>query len=216
MRIIHPNQVTQASHRFRRLLSQPEILEEVVVSIAEAIQASHEQMHPQISPSVKGLHTYGHAFTNLGYATERFGGRLVTVKGQQRIIFDQPTGVGLLHVALTKGMPSAGGFEVSTKGSATEQLIAVPQQALDLDLEDVPVDESAFFVHQSITSPEREGIRVIVYLAHPARLNDKKTFLYCDECIILGDRLLTPNRSITTEAPETPVIVTPQVSNVEE
>lgn len=212
MRVVELENVAVEAHRFRTLLSRPEVCAEIVASIAEAIQATREQMHPQLSPSVKGMHTYGHAMTNLGYATENHGGRLMVVQGQQRIVFSQPDGVGALHVALTKGAPANGGFDVSEKGVATEQLIGIPQQALDLDLPDVPMDDGAFFVHRLIADPKDEtNLDVVVYLAHPAKLDEKKTFLYCDECVLLGRRSLRSADQPPIETEEAPVVVTPQI-----
>lgn len=212
MRVLEMENVVIEGHRFRTLLSRPEVCAEIVASIAEAIQATREQMHPQLSPSAKGMHTYGHAMTNLGYATESHGGRLMVVQGQQRIVFAQPDGVGALHVALTKGVPASGGFDVSEKGVATEQLIGIPQQALDLDLPDIPMDDGAFFVHRLIADPQDPtNLEVIVYLAHPAKLDEKKTFLYCDECVLLGRRSLRESGQPLVETEEAPVVVTPRI-----
>lgn len=212
MRVIELEDVAIEGHRFRTLLSRPEVCAEIVASIAEAIQATRDQMHPQLSPSTKGMHTYGHAMTNLGYATESHGGRLMVVHGQQRIVFSQPDGVGALHVALTKGVPANGGFDVSEKGRATEQLIGIPQQALDLDLPDIPMDDGAFFVHRLIAdSKDETNFDVVVYLAHPAKLDDTKKFLYCDECVMLGRRSLRSPETSPLHAEEAPVVVTPQI-----
>lgn len=211
MRIIQLENVAGEGHRFRALLSRPLLCAEVVASIAEAVQATREQMHPQLSPSTKGMHTYGHAMTNLGYATEGHGGRLRVVQGQQRIVFSQLEGVGALHVALTKGVPSLGGFDVGEKGAATEQLIGIPQQALDLDLPDVPMDDGAFFVHRLVADPRDEAsLDVVVYLAHPARLNERKTFLFCDECVLLGRRPLRTAEPVLGGKEEA-AVVTPEI-----
>lgn len=212
MKVIELENVAVEGHRFRTLLSRPEVCAEIVASIAEAIQATREQMHPQLSSSAKGMHTYGHAMTNLGYATENHGGRLMVVQGQQRIVFEQPDGVGALHVALTKGIPASGGFDIPEKGIATEQLIEIPQQALDLDLPGVPMDDGAFFVHRLIAdSQDKTNLDVVVYLAHPAKLNDKKTFLFCDECVLLGRRSLRSPAQPSVQTEEAAVIVTPQI-----
>lgn len=213
MKIIELPDVPVEGHRFRTLLARPVLCAEIVAALAEAIQATRDQMHPQLSASTKGMHAYGHAMTNLGYATESHGGWLQVVNGQPRILFAQPDGLGALHVALTKGVPNAGGFDVGEKGVATEQLIGIPQQALDLDLPDVPMDDGAFFVHLLVADPDDESsLDVVVYLAHPARLNDRRNFLYCDECVLLGRRSLRTEPQPTLPFAEPAMRVTPKVA----
>ncbi|RYG31379.1 hypothetical protein EON81_23010 [bacterium] len=212
MKILEIESVAVEGHRFRTLLSRPAVCAEAVASIAEAIQETREQMHPQVSSSTKGMHTYAHLMTNLGYAMERHGGRLEVVKGQQRIVFDQTDGLGVLHVTVTKGTPASGGFEVGEKGTATEQLIGIPQQAFDLDLPAIPMDDGAFLVHAIIPHPhDPEVLDVVVYLAHPARLNDKKTFLACDECVLLGRRSIRISQPTLPNVGAPTVVVTPRV-----
>ena len=212
MKIVELSKVPVDGHRFRTLLARPALCAEVVASIAEAIGTTREEMHAQLSPSGKGMHTYTHAMTNLGHATDAHGGRLKVVNGQQRVVFDQTDGLGELHVALTKGVPSAGGFDVSRKGAATEQLMGIPQQSLDLDLPDVPMDDGAFFVHMLLADPlDEANLDVVVYLAHPAKLNNKKTFLYCDECVLLGRRSVRVAPMVTEEIVEEAADVTPQI-----
>jgi hypothetical protein len=212
MKIIALENVAVEGHRFRTLLSRPALCAEVVASIAEAIQTTREQMHPQLSASAKGMHTYGHVMTNLGYATEAHGGRLQVVRGQQRIVFPQADGVGELHVALAKGMPETGGFEIGEKGVATDQLLGIPQQAFDYDLPEQPSDDCGFFVHLIVADPKNpENLEVVVYLAHPAQLNEKKNFLFCDECVLLGRRPLRSARVQPKLFEDPAVQVTPKV-----
>ncbi|MGV3617307.1 MAG: hypothetical protein ACO1SV_18420 [Fimbriimonas sp.] len=212
MKIVALSKVPVERHRFRTLLSRPALCAEVVASIAEAIQTTRDQMHPQLSPSAKGMHTYGHAMTNLGYATEGHGGRLMVVNGQQRLVFDQPEGLGELHVVLAKGYPTEGGFEIGGKGPATDQLIGIPQQSFDLELEGLPMDDGAFFVHCIVEDPKRKGnLEVVVYLAHPAQLNDRRNFLHCDECVLLGRRALRTTLQPALDIDEKKVEITPQI-----
>lgn len=207
---LSPNPVE--GHRFSSLLGKSALCAEIVAAVAEAIQDTRDQMHAELSPAIKGMHTHSHVMSNLGYATQEHGGRLVMVNGQQRVRLTDADGLGALDLALAKGVPGEDGFDVSEKGAATEQLIGIRAQSLDLDVPGVPVDAGAFIVHHLVRNPDDpQRFDVMVYLADPARMNEKRTYLYCDECVLLGRRTLARRDQGVLFAVE-PATVTPQVA----